>query len=235
MASDLVPPPEAMGGLAQALAHADALMARSPPLAAEQARAILESVPGHPQARLLLGRALRLDGRPQAARSVLESLAQDQPRSAETRDELGRTALALGDEAAALGAWREAVRLAPDRASAWRALAELHAAREEEALASEASAQALRAASRDPELLQAGLALCDGRLAVAEHALRARLKRDPDDTAALRMLAETAARLGRHADAVPLLEHVLAIDPAFDAARATWPRCCSAPTVPPKR
>ena len=215
-----IAPAEATGTLAQALALTDRLLEDAPARAAEQARAILDAVPGHPHAILLLARAHRRDGRAADARALLEPLAAAQPRSAATRDELGHAALALGDENGALAAWREAVALAPDRASAWRGLAELYAARDEEELAADASAHALRAAARDPELLAAATALCQHRIAVAEQLLRARLARTPDDPPALRMLAEVAARLGRYPDATRLLEHALAVDPAFDAARA---------------
>ena len=48
----------------------------------------------------------------------------------------------------------------------------------------------------DPKLIEAATALCENRLAVAERLLRDFLKSHPTDVAAIRMLAETGARLG---------------------------------------
>ncbi|MGZ3306316.1 MAG: hypothetical protein ACXU8U_10695, partial [Asticcacaulis sp.] len=56
---------------------------------------------------------------------------------------------------------------------------------------------AIAAALRNPRLTEAALALYDNRLSDAEPLLRAHLKQDPFDVAAMRMLAELAARIGR--------------------------------------
>jgi tetratricopeptide (TPR) repeat protein len=77
----------------------------------------------------------------------------------------------------------------------------------------------LAQASRRPDLLEAGLALARNNLPVAERLLKARLRADAGDIAALRMLAEVAGRLGRFADARTLLEHALALAPSFREAR----------------
>jgi tetratricopeptide (TPR) repeat protein len=78
----------------------------------------------------------------------------------------------------------------------------------------------LAASVRDPRLMQAGLALVEGRLAVAEALLRPHLKEKPADIAAIRMMAELAGRLGRYADAEKLLRRALELAPDFTAARA---------------
>ncbi len=78
---------------------------------------------------------------------------------------------------------------------------------------------AVAASIRDPELIAAGAALAEGRLAVAERLLRPRLKRLPTDVAAMRMLAELAGRLGRYADAETLLRRALDLAPSFREAR----------------
>ena len=90
--------------------------------------------------------------------------------------------------------------------------------RESEAQA--ASLAAVSAAIHDPEMIAAGLALAQDRLPDAEAALRARLRRDASDVAAIRMLAEVAGRIGRYADAEKLLRRALDLAPAFGAARA---------------
>ncbi len=75
-------------------------------------------------------------------------------------------------------------------------------------------------AIHNPRLMAAALALHDNRLSDAEPLLRAHLKDDPFDVAAIRMLAELAGRIGRMADAETLLRRALEISPAFGAARA---------------
>jgi predicted Zn-dependent protease len=69
-------------------------------------------------------------------------------------------------------------------------------------------------------LVEAALALHDNRLADAEPRLRAHLKDDPFDVAAIRMMAELAGRIGRYKDAEALLRRALELSPDFTAARA---------------
>lgn len=67
--------------------------------------------------------------------------------------------------------------------------------------------------------MQAAAALCENRLAPAEALLRAHLKEAPTDVAAIRMLAEVGARLGRYGDAEKLLTRCLELAPSFTPAR----------------
>lgn len=124
------------------------------------------------------------------------------------------------DPARALALARALLATAPAHAEAHRLAA--HAlrrlGREEEAAA--ASLAAVSASIHDPELIAAALALSEDRLPDAEAALRARLRRDATDVAAIRMLAEVAGRLGRYVDAEKLLRRALELAPAFGAARA---------------
>src|ERR1700686_4454191 len=85
---------EPVGTLDVALGHAARLLERDPRLAAEQADEILKAVPGHPDARLILGVARRRAGLTQAALELLEPLAREQPRSAPVQIEL---AIAQGE------------------------------------------------------------------------------------------------------------------------------------------
>jgi len=85
--------------------------------------------------------------------------------------------------------------------------------------ASAAYAQSIRHSVHDPVLQQAATALCRNDLAVAERLLRERLKQAPTDVAAIRMLAEIGARLGRHRDAENLLLRAIELAPDFEAAR----------------
>ena len=82
---------EPVGSIEVALAHAARLLERDPRLAAEQASEILKAVPAHPSATLILGIARRASGDTPASLSVLQPLAQDQPRWAAAHYELGLT------------------------------------------------------------------------------------------------------------------------------------------------
>ncbi len=83
-----------------------------------------------------------------------------------------------------------------------------------------ASETAIAQGLRNPRLMQAALALHDNRLPDAEPLLKAHLRDDPFDVAAMRMLAELAARLGRYRDAENLLRRALELAPEFSSARA---------------
>jgi tetratricopeptide (TPR) repeat protein len=88
--------------------------------------------------------------------------------------------------------------------------------------AAQAYANHVRHSTCDPALLHAAAALCEDRIPEAEALLRAQLKRAPTDVAAIRMLAEVAARLGRDEDAESLLARCLELAPDFHAARQNY-------------
>src|SRR3954466_8665750 len=71
-----------------------------------------------------------------------------------------------------------------------------------------------------PRVIEAAMALNENRLDVAERLLKPHLKEDPFDAAAIRMLAELAARIGRLGDAENLLRRAIEIAPGFAAARS---------------
>ena len=64
------------------------------------------------------------------------------------------------------------------------------------------------------------MAMNENRLDVAERLLKPHLKDDPFDVAAIRMLAELAARIGRWHDSEHLLRRAIELAPGFTAARA---------------
>jgi tetratricopeptide (TPR) repeat protein len=71
-----------------------------------------------------------------------------------------------------------------------------------------------------PRLIEAAMAMNENRLDVAERILKPYLKEDPFDAAAVRMLAELAARIGRWADAESLLRRAVELAPGWPAAKA---------------
>ncbi len=79
---------------------------------------------------------------------------------------------------------------------------------------------AIEAALRNPKLMAAAVALSENRLEDAEPLLRGHLRQAPTDVAAIRMMAELAARVGRLKDSEALLRRALELTPDFGAARA---------------
>lgn len=71
-----------------------------------------------------------------------------------------------------------------------------------------------------PRLIEAAMAMNDNDLPRAEPLLRAHLKEDPFDVAAIRLFAELAGRIGRNKDAETLLRRALELSPSFTVARA---------------
>ena len=208
--------------MAVALAHAARLLASDPALAEQQAQEILTVVPGQPQARLLLGAALRAQEKLAQARDVLAALTAQEPGFAAAQLELGLALAALGQTRPAITALRRAVAVDAKLAPAWRALGDQLALAGDEAAADEAYARQIKASVDDPQLLEAAAALVDNRLAVAERLLKAFLKQRPTDAPAIRMLAEVAARLGRYDDAETLLDRCLELAPGFEPARHNY-------------
>ncbi len=216
------PTPEPVGTLATALAHAARLLGSDPVMAEAQAQAILEVVPGHREAVLLLGAAQRGRGLASSALETLAPLAAAHASWPAVQLELGLTLAQLGQGSAAVEALSRATRLNPGLAAAWRALGDQLTLLGDSRAADDAYARQIKASVNDPVLLEAATALCEERLAVAERLLRGFLKAHPTDVAAIRMLAETGARLGRYGDAETLLERCLELAPSFTAARHNY-------------
>jgi predicted Zn-dependent protease len=213
---------DAVGSLATALAHTATLLDAQPQLALEQSLAILQAVPGHPQAQLYLGVAQRRCGDGRTALVTLTELAKAQPRSADVAFEVGLTLVDAGRPDEAKAALTTATSLRPAFAEAWRVLGDLHSQAGDTDAADAAYALQIRASVTEPQLIEAAIALSDGRLAVAEAALRQYLKERPADAAAIRMLADVAVRLGRLGDAETLLARCLELAPGFVAARRSF-------------
>ena len=131
----------------------------------------------------------------------------------------GQRLLREDARAAALQA-REILRVDAGNADAYRLLGAALRATGRDEEAEQAELDAIAASVRDPELMRAAQALVENELAVAEHILRPRLKAKPTDVAAIRMMAELAARIGRFGDSEHLLRRALELAPGFAAARA---------------
>jgi tetratricopeptide (TPR) repeat protein len=214
---------ETAGTLDIALAHAARLLETDQPaLAIEQAGEILKTVPGHPVATRLLGLARRAAGDFQAAVDTLEALCRSQPKWAEAHFDLGLAYGVAGQGDAAVVALRRAVQLKPDFADAWRSLGDYLAAIGDTTGSDGAYLQQVRASTKDPRLRKAAAALYQNEVPSAEALLREHLKQHPTDVAAIRMLAEVAARLERYTDAENLLVRCLELAPSFTPARRNY-------------
>jgi tetratricopeptide (TPR) repeat protein len=168
---------------------------------------------------MLLGAAEREMGDPAAALEILEPLAVEQKAAPGVQMELGLALADLGETRRAETALRRALSLKRELPAAWRRLADMALVAGRTGEAEKAHAEAIRWSTEDPALMAAAVALVEERLAEAEHLLKDRLKAAPTDVAAIRMLAEVAARLGRYGDAETLLRRALELAPAFTAAR----------------
>jgi tetratricopeptide (TPR) repeat protein len=163
-----------------------------------------------------------LAAKPAAAAEQACEILKVIPRQPQAFLILGLARAAAGDVDGSIDALSHAVSLRPDLPDAWLALADQHRARGDAESADRAYAHYIKAATRDPRLLGAAAALCENRIPEAEALLRAHLAQQPTDVAALRMLAEVAARLLRYSDAQRLLERCLELAPGFDAARHNY-------------
>jgi predicted Zn-dependent protease len=213
---------EPLGSVDMAIAHARRLLEKNPDLAAEQAREVLNVDPVHPTARLILGAALRRGGRARQALDVLEPLGSELPHAAPVHLELGVACAEAGRLSDAVLAVRRAVKLQPAAPDGWRILADYLEADGDQAGAQDARVRYVAAAANDPRLKEAAAALVRNDLPLADHRLRAHLAAYPTDVAALRMLAEVAARLRKYVEAQELLERCLSLAPNFDAARQNY-------------
>ena len=207
------------GSVDTALAHAARLLQSDPALALEQAGEILKVAPNHPMATLLLGIAQRSTGDSAIALRTFKALTDAQHRWAAAHYELGLSLGEAGQHAEAVDALKRAVALKSDLPDAWRALGDVLTVTGDAAGADLAYANHIKASTHDPRLLAPASALVENKIPEAETLLRAHLRQFPTDVAAIRMLAEVAARLGRYADAETLLTRCLELAPSFIEAR----------------
>ncbi len=188
------------------------LLERNPAAAEQQARKVLAVLPEDARALCVVAAARRRLGDPQTARVLLERLVAAFPKTAFAHLELGLTLAALGESAASLEALRRAVDLRRDAPQAWLALSDQLVIAGDTDTAATAFAEHLRVSARDARVLAAIDAIREDRLRDALAILRAYLLEVPGDTMALRMLGETAFRLGYKDDAEELLAQCVRMD-----------------------
>ncbi|HEX8481263.1 MAG TPA: sulfotransferase [Allosphingosinicella sp.] len=136
------------------------------------------------------------------------------------------------DPAAAADRAREILRLDPGSGDALRLLAAALRRLDRHEEAQRAEMEAIGASGRIPALSQAAGALASGRQEQAENLLIPYLRRHPEDSAALLMLAEIGFRIGAYGRSEALLRNVLSRAPAYSAARLALARVQLAQALP---
>lgn len=208
--------------LETALIHAKRLLEANAELAAVQAKEILKVVPNQPNALMFLALAQEKLGQSKLAIANLNHLVAIAPGWAEASMELGLVLRRIGDNPRATLVLGKALSLKPELSKCWLALADIYADMGDATASDNAYGKHLQYSVSDPQLLFAASALVEGRIPEAEHALKTYLKQYPTDVAAIRMLAEVAARLGRDIDAENLLERCMELAPSFHFARQNY-------------
>jgi tetratricopeptide (TPR) repeat protein len=163
-----------------------------------------------------------LTDRPELAEAQAREILAVFPRELDAHLILGRALLEQGKSDAALASLLRATEFHPNAAHLWREVGDLRLMAGDAEGADAAYARHILASVNDPTLIEAAKALCANRLAIAERLLRDFLKAHPTDVAAIRMLAETGARLGRYEDAENLLARCLELAPNFRVARQNY-------------
>lgn len=205
--------------LQRGIAAIAAMLESDPSQALEEAQRLLREAPGHPVPQLLEAQALRRTGQTAAAIARLDTLVAREPRMVGAAWELAQLASEAGDSRKAVAALESLTRQQPAIATGWFLMArELRRlGREQDAWRAELSG--VHASSRDPELLQAAMAMNAGRFDEAAARLKTRSERIPEDPAAIRLLGEIAWRQGDISVALDRVETALAMAPGFDLAR----------------
>jgi tetratricopeptide (TPR) repeat protein len=213
---------EETGSLKVAMDHALVLLETDPDLAAGQLQAILDAIPNHAPALLLLATAKRRLGKPEAALEILEPLIENHKYVSAAHFELGLTQAVLGRGDQAVLALRRAVELNPKHPQAWRHLADHLMAIGDAEAGDDAYAHHIQCSTQNPRLQRAAAAMVKNDMPMAEKLLKTHLNETPTDVPAIRMLAEVAVRCAQNDAAENLLLRCLALAPSFAAARYSY-------------
>jgi predicted Zn-dependent protease len=206
-------------GVETTLAQASQLLHTQPELALQKALEVLAVQANHPHAILIQGQALRRLGKAKDALAHLSALARSQSRVPIVMWELAQAASEAGDSKQAIAALESLTRQQPAVASGWFLLAkELRTdGRVDDGWRADLSG--VHAASRDPELLEAAVAMNESRFDEGVAMLTARLERLPDDPPTCRLLGEIHWRQGDMTKAMAHVERAVQVAPGFDLAR----------------
>jgi tetratricopeptide (TPR) repeat protein len=210
---------EPTGTLEVAMKHAEALLAKRPELAAEQAREILKVVPNHAPAAYLLARASARLRRGDEAIEALRLTVKFQPEHPEAWRVLADHLMATGDAGGADAAYLRHVKAStrnPDLLQAAGAMVRNDLPRAEALL----KAHLMKAPTDVPAIrMLAEVAGRYGRDDDAQKLLERCLELAPNFTPALYNYAMLLNRRNESARALPIMERLLATEPRHPGYR----------------
>src|SRR3954454_12484080 len=210
---------QADGILSGVLESAAELLGIDPENAATRASEVLDTVPGQPQALLLLISAVKLIGAEEGLCNLLEGMAQEYPNLASVHYELGCLLGRLGRTTEAVERFSRAVALEPDHPLAWRALGDQLARNDDRRRASEAYARHLRLSLKELKFIEDARSADADELARAENILNQALAVNPTDVVTIRMLGEFYLQLGRLREATTTIKRALDLAPGCAPTR----------------
>ncbi|KAJ8137731.1 hypothetical protein OY671_009056, partial [Metschnikowia pulcherrima] len=190
-----------------------------PEAASTSADAVSKNAPGLSPAEMIACQASRRSGNAGAASPRLAASARRHPGAPPVSWEWAQAASEAGDVRQAIAALESLTRQQPGVASGWFSSAvELRKdGRHEDGWRADLSG--IHAASRDPESVQAAMAMNEGQLEDAAAASKARSERLPDDPVGTRSSGEVAWRRADMAEAMTLVRRASDLAPGFDSAR----------------
>lgn len=184
------------------------LLAGDPKRAEGRARQALAADPGDWQARALLGGALRQQKRYEEARAVLEPVVASAPHMSDAMREYGLTLIGHGEQEKGIDALCRAIDFCYLDKSAWYWLGEFLG-----------FGEIISTVPGDGRVAQAREACRDERFEDAEILLRQLMAASPNDAAILKFLGEVFLRMGRWAEAKPLLQRSVELAPDSHTTR----------------
>ena len=187
--------------------------------ALEAASALLAEVPQNRDVLYLVAVSQRYLGRIADALKTLQRCEAEHPGFGRLFQERGHCYRSVGENPAAIDAYRRAVALNASLTASWRALADLCAGSALTAEADLARAQVIRLEKLPPPVVAASGMLAEGDTHGAERVLRRFLQTHGDHIEAMRLLAQIGMKLEILDDAEFLLESVLVFAPDYVAAR----------------
>jgi tetratricopeptide (TPR) repeat protein len=188
------------------------------------AQTLLTDVPENRDVLYMIAVSQRYLRRLSDALATLARLEAAHPTYSRLFQERGHCFAALGNPAAALTAYLEAVNINPALPASWNALHILFraAGRTEEAQA--AAGHVTKLKTLPVAVVTATSMFADGETHEAERLIREFLKSHPNDVEAMRLLARIGMKLDVLDDAEFLLESVLAFAPDYHLARFDYVR-----------
>jgi tetratricopeptide (TPR) repeat protein len=199
--------------LSGVLESAAELLAADPESAATRASEVLDTVPGQPQALLLLIGALKVMGAEEGAGNLLDWMAREYPNLASVHYELGCLLGGMGKTKDAIERFSRAVALEPNHPLAWRGLGDQLARNGDHRKAREAYARHLRISLKELKFVEDATVADAHDLGKAENILNQALAINPTDVVTVRMLGEFHLRMGRLREAEATIRRAVDLAP----------------------